>query len=74
MYCDSIICVWAPEFLQRQRALARLGMSEKRLSDILSYQLPQKVKMQLADFCLPTGLGKAYTYRALQRLMLDLKK
>ena len=67
VFCDSIICVWASEFLQRQRALARLGMSEKKLNDILSYQLPQKVKMQLADFCLPTGLGKAYSYKLLKR-------
>jgi len=73
VFCDSIICVWAPEFLQRQRALARLGMSEKKLSDILSYQLPQKVKMQLADFCLPTGLGKAYSYKLLKRWLFSLR-
>ena len=73
VFCDSIICVWAPEFLQRQRALARLGMSEKKLNDILSYQLPQKVKMQLADFCLPTGLGKAYSYKLLKRWLFFSK-
>ena len=67
VFCDSIICVWAPEFLQRKRALARLGMSEKKLNEILSYQLPQRVKMQLADFCLPTGLGKAFSYKLLKR-------
>ena len=73
VFCDSIICVWAPEFLQRQRALARLGMSEKKLNDILSYQLPQKVKMQLADFCLPTGLGKAYSFKLLKRWLFFRK-
>ena len=67
VFCDSVICVWAPEFLQRKRALARSGMSEKKLNDILSYQLPQNIKMQLADFCLPTGLGKAYSYKLLKR-------
>lgn len=73
VFCDSIICVWVPEFLQRQRALSRLGMSEKKLNDILSYQLPQKVKMQLADFCLPTGLGKAYSYKLLKRWLFFSK-
>ena len=73
VFCDSIICVWAPEFLQRQRALTRLGMSEKKLNDIISYQLPQKVKMQLADFCLPTGLGKAFSYKLLKRWLFSSK-
>ena len=31
VFCDSIICVWAPEFLQRQRALTRLGHVRKKI-------------------------------------------
>ena len=65
--CDIIICAWAPEFLQRQRALKRFGMSEKKLDAILCQQLPQREKMKLADFCLPTGLGKAYSFKLLKR-------
>ena len=67
IYCDSIICVWAPDFLQKQRAIKRFGMSEKKLEAILEGQIPQKEKMNLADFCLPTGLGKAYSYKLLKR-------
>ena len=65
--CDIIICTWAPIFLQKKRALKRFGMSEEKLDAILSQQLPQKEKMKLADFCLPTGLGKAYSYKLLKR-------
>ena len=71
MVCDNIICVWAPYFLQRQRALHRTGMTEYKLDAILNNQLPQHTKMQLADFCLPTGLGKAYTYKLLKRWLLS---
>ena len=69
--CDNIICVWAPYFLQRQRALHRAGMTQQKLDAILNNQLPQHTKMQLADFCLPTGLGKAYTYKLLKRWLLS---
>ena len=65
--CDTIICVWAPYFIQRQRALQRVGMSEKKFKSILEHQLPQQTKKRLADFPLPTGLGKAYTYKLLKR-------
>jgi dephospho-CoA kinase len=71
MVCDNIICVWAPYFLQRQRALHRAGMTQQKLDAILNNQLPQHTKMQLADFCLPTGLGKAYTYKLLKRWLLS---
>ena len=69
--CDNIICVWAPYFLQRQRALHRAGMTQQKLDAILNNQLPQHTKMRLADFCLPTGLGKAYTYKLLKRWLLS---
>jgi dephospho-CoA kinase len=71
MVCDNIICVWAPYFLQRQRALHRAGMTQQKLDAILNNQLPQHTKMQLADFCLPTGLGKAYTYKLLKHWLLS---
>ena len=65
--CDEIICVWAPYFLQKQRALKRVGMTQHKFNAILNNQLPQQTKMLLADFNLPTGLGKAYTYKLLKR-------
>ena len=65
--CDEIFCVWAPYFLQKQRALKRIGMTQHKFDAILNNQLPQQTKMQLADFSLPTGLGKAYTYKLLKR-------
>jgi len=72
--CDAVICSWAPYFLQKQRALKRFGMSEEKFNAILKQQIPQREKMILADFCLPTGLGKAYSYRLLKRWLSDQNK
>ena len=57
---------------QKQRALARNGMTQTKFHDILQRQLPDHEKSRRAEFIVPTGLGKAYTYRALKRLIRDL--
>ncbi|MBT5798655.1 MAG: dephospho-CoA kinase [Alphaproteobacteria bacterium] len=68
--CNKVICVWAPIFLLRQRALKRAGMTSDKLNAILHHQLPQYEKMRLADFCLPSGLGKAYSFKLLKRWLI----
>ncbi|MAI12783.1 MAG: dephospho-CoA kinase [Rhodospirillaceae bacterium] len=70
--CDKVLVVSAPYFIQKQRALARHGMTQTKFQDILKRQLPDHEKRRRADFIVPTGLGKAHTYRALQRLIRDL--
>ena len=72
--CDKVLVVSAPFFIQRQRALSRHGMTQTKFSDILKRQLPDHEKRKRADFIVPTGLGKAYTYRVLRKLIIDLKK
>ena len=71
--CDKVLVVSAPYFIQRQRALARQGMTRTRFNDILKQQLPDHEKRRRADVVIPTGLGKAHTYRILKRLTLNLK-
>ena len=70
--CDKVLVVSAPYFIQKQRALARHGMTQTKFHDILKHQLPDHEKRKRADFIVPTGLGKAYTYRALKRMIRDL--
>lgn len=64
---DMIVVVSAPEFLQRQRALRRPGMTDARLKAILARQMPDAKKRRLADAVIPSGLGKRETLRRLQR-------
>lgn len=70
--CDKVFVVSAPAFLQRQRVLARPGMTESRLSSILKKQMPDREKRRRADYVLPTGLGRAVTTREIKRILRRL--
>jgi dephospho-CoA kinase len=71
---DVTICVSAPETIQRRRVLARPGMDEERLNAILAAQMTDAEKCARADFVVQTGLGYAHTFRALQKILKQVKK
>ncbi|MBL4616310.1 MAG: dephospho-CoA kinase [Robiginitomaculum sp.] len=51
---DIVIVVTASLEKQRQRVLARAGMSEERLEQILQRQMPDSMKRQQADYIITT--------------------
>ena len=71
--CDIVCVVSAPRLLQKQRALARPGMTWQKLNAILSRQMPDHVKRNKCDFIIPTGLGKAYTNQILTKKLKHMK-
>jgi dephospho-CoA kinase len=71
---DAVVVVSAPAFLQRQRALARPGMTAERLSGILARQWSDVRKRRHADAVIPTGLGKRETLRRLRQFLTLLRK
>ncbi|HJN22445.1 MAG TPA: dephospho-CoA kinase [Rhodospirillales bacterium] len=68
-HCDGVVVVSAPRFVQKQRVLARSGMTEKRLNAILSRQMTDAEKQQRADFIVNTGLGRNYSLRAIENVV-----
>jgi dephospho-CoA kinase len=66
--CDVIVVTTAPAFLQRQRALARPGMSVNRLKGILARQTPDDIKRRYADVVIQSGLGRRQALRGLSPL------
>ena len=71
--CDAVVVVSAPAFLQRARVLGRPGMTEERLASILRAQMPDREKRHLADFVVPTGLGRRATLQRLGEVVRVLR-
>ncbi|WP_029012510.1 dephospho-CoA kinase [Niveispirillum irakense] len=71
---DYIAVVTAPPSLQRARVLARPGMTVEKFNHILARQMPDVMKRQLADFVIPTGLGRHFTLQHLQRIVTLLRR
>ena len=70
---DYTVVVSAPYHVQRTRVLKRQGMSEEKFQHILETQMPDVQKRNLADFVVPTGMGMAYSYRCLMKIMEEIK-
>jgi dephospho-CoA kinase len=71
--CDAVVVVSAPPFVQRGRVLARPGMTEARLAQILAQQMPDREKRARADFVVETGLGKRYTLCSIAEIISILR-
>ena len=71
--CDHVAVVSAPEFIQRQRVLARVGMTDAKFSAILGKQMPDREKRRKADFIIPTGLGRAVTFATIRTIVDQLE-
>jgi dephospho-CoA kinase len=69
---DATMVVTAPAFLQRARVLARKGMTPAQFAAILKRQMPDAEKRRRADFIVPSGLGRAVTWRCLRRVLGSL--
>lgn len=65
--CDLVVVVSASPAIQRQRALARPGMTPEKLAGILARQMPDSEKRRRADIVAVTALGYLPTLRALKR-------
>jgi len=54
---DAVAVVTAPPEIQRERVLAREGMSVERMAALLAQQTPDAEKRAQADFVIDTSLG-----------------
>lgn len=70
---DVVIVVSAPPQIQRQRVLARRGMTEQKFRAILARQVPDSEKRRRADYVVRSGGHRGDTYRQLKRIVREIK-
>ena len=69
---DRIAVVSAPAEVQRERVLARPGMSAEKFERILAVQMPDAEKRARADFVIDTGVALERTRESVRRIVACL--
>jgi dephospho-CoA kinase len=70
---DTIVLVTAAEAIQRQRVLARPGMTAERFAAIAARQLPDQEKRKRAHFLVDTGRGMDPARRQVAAILRALR-
>jgi dephospho-CoA kinase len=71
---DAIVVVSAPLELQRERVLARAGMTAEKLDHILARQMPDAEKRGQADFVVETDKGVEHAFAQVKKIVEALHK
>jgi dephospho-CoA kinase len=66
---DGVVVVSAPAAMQRERVLARPGMTAEKFEQILKLQVPDAEKRARADYVIDTGVSQSETRHAVQQLV-----
>ena len=71
---NAVVVVSAPHHVQRERVLARPGMTLDRLEAIHARQMPDAEKRAKADFVIETDKGLDHAFSEVKRIMAELKR
>jgi dephospho-CoA kinase len=71
---DAVAVVSAPADMQRERVLARPGMTPEKFAHILGLQVPDAEKRARADFVIDTGVSLAQTRAQVGALVARLRE
>src|SRR6201999_4572944 len=71
---DAIIVVSAPAEAQRERILARPGMTLDKFQAVLARQWPDDLKREKADYVVDTGVAPGDTFRQIDAILEEILK
>lgn len=71
---DAVVVVSAPSHIQRARVLERPGMTEDKLNQILSRQMPDEEKRAKAHYVVVTDKGLDHAFGQVQMIVKDLRE
>jgi dephospho-CoA kinase len=70
---DAVVVVSAPSNMQRERVLAREGVTPSKFEAILAAQMPDAEKRLRADFVIDTGQGLEIARRQVREVLAALR-
>ena len=71
---DTVVVVSAPAEIQRERVLAREGMTAEKFAAILARQTPDAEKRRRADFVIDTGQGLEAARQQVESVIAALRQ
>ena len=71
---DAIVVVSAPPEVQRERVLARPGMTAERMEAMGARQVPDAEKRAKADFVVETDKGVPHAFEQVKHVLAELKQ
>ena len=71
---DAVVVASAPSHIQRARVLERPGMTEDKLNQILSRQVPDEEKRAKAHYVVVTDKGLDHAFEQVQMIVKDLRE
>lgn len=70
---DSVLLASAPAEVQKQRVMARSGMTQEKFKTLLDKQMPDSEKRKKADFIVDTSCSLEETEEQLKEIIVSLK-
>jgi dephospho-CoA kinase len=70
---DAVVVVSAPAHIQRERVLARPGMSPELLDSILARQMPDEEKRAKAHYVVVTDMGLDHAFEQVKMIVAELR-
>ena len=70
---DAVVVVSAPSHIQRERVLARPGMTQEKFDYLHSRQMPDEEKRAKAHFVVVTDKGLEHAFEQVKMIVAELK-
>jgi dephospho-CoA kinase len=71
---DAVVVATAPEIVQRQRVLARPGMTEEKFAALKARQMSDAQKRQQADYLVITDKGLDHAREQVKMILADVQR